>query len=156
MPWCSVLKCRSARFPAALFQGFSRPGCWHDTGYIKIHRTCLYDKARGIDLPPEKRGLGVVCQEGRLFPHLSVKSNLVYGMKRTQASQRYIDMAPVLYMSHSREEIACLAQEVVVISKGSIVKKGDGDRVWGQGGTRPKNVCSLPGLRAPGARSAGS
>jgi molybdate transport system ATP-binding protein len=35
------------------------------------------------DLPPERRGIGVVFQEGRLFPHMSVSANLRYGLRRT-------------------------------------------------------------------------
>ena len=29
-----------------------------DTGHIRMHLTCLFDCARGVGLPPEKRGLG--------------------------------------------------------------------------------------------------
>ena len=38
----------------------------------------LYTEA-GIFLPPHRRRIGYVFQDGRLFPHLSVKSNLLYG-----------------------------------------------------------------------------
>jgi molybdate transport system ATP-binding protein len=36
----------------------------------------------GIVLPPERRRLGLVFQEGRLFPHMSVEANLRYGLRR--------------------------------------------------------------------------
>jgi molybdate transport system ATP-binding protein len=39
----------------------------------------VFDRARGIDLPPHRRRIGHVFQEGRLFPHLSVRHNLRYG-----------------------------------------------------------------------------
>ncbi|RYJ00626.1 MAG: molybdenum ABC transporter ATP-binding protein, partial [Acetobacteraceae bacterium] len=42
----------------------------------------LLDTARGVMLPPERRRCGVVFQDARLFPHLSVASNLRYGLKR--------------------------------------------------------------------------
>ena len=39
----------------------------------------LFDAERRIDLPPHRRRLGHVFQEGRLLPHLSVRHNLLYG-----------------------------------------------------------------------------
>ncbi len=58
--------------------GLLRP----DAGRIAVAGSVLFDSARGIDLPPEKRRLGYVFQEGRLFPHYSVRGNLLYGAKR--------------------------------------------------------------------------
>jgi molybdate transport system ATP-binding protein len=46
---------------------------------IAIAGTVLADTAKGIFLPPHRRKLGMVFQEGRLFPHLSVRRNLLYG-----------------------------------------------------------------------------
>jgi molybdate transport system ATP-binding protein len=46
----------------------------------------LYDAARAIDVPAHRRALGVVFQEGRLFPHLSVRANLDYGARRSRRS----------------------------------------------------------------------
>ncbi len=62
---------------AQMVAGLSKP----DRGRIEIAGRVLYDAAKGINLPPEKRGLGYVFQEGRLFPHLSVRKNLQYGQK---------------------------------------------------------------------------
>ena len=39
----------------------------------------LLDTDAGVFLPPHRRRIGYVFQDGRLFPHLSVKSNLLYG-----------------------------------------------------------------------------
>lgn len=39
----------------------------------------LLDTARGLCLPPHRRRLGYIFQEGRLFPHLTVRQNLLYG-----------------------------------------------------------------------------
>ncbi|MGX1500806.1 molybdate transport system ATP-binding protein [Labrenzia sp. MBR-25] len=55
--------------------GLMRP----DTGFIKAGDRVLFDGERGIHLAPHKRRLGYVFQEGRLFPHLSVRQNLGYG-----------------------------------------------------------------------------
>lgn len=47
-------------------------------GRIALRGKTLFDSANGIDLPPRKRKLGVVFQDLRLFPHLSVRANLLY------------------------------------------------------------------------------
>jgi len=52
-----------------------------DRGEITIDQTVLFDAARRINLPPHGRRIGYVFQEGRLFPHLSVKHNLDYGRR---------------------------------------------------------------------------
>jgi len=51
-------------------------------GEIKINGKTLFDSAESINLPPEKRNIGYVFQEGRLFPHMTVKKNLLYGIKK--------------------------------------------------------------------------
>ncbi len=58
-----------------IIAGLIRP----ERGRVAIDGTVLADTARGIFLPPYRRGLGTVFQEGRLFPHLSVRQNLLYG-----------------------------------------------------------------------------
>jgi molybdate transport system ATP-binding protein len=53
-------------------------------GHIVLAGRTLFDAARRIDVPPHQRGFGVVFQEGRLFPHLSVRGNLMYGAHLTR------------------------------------------------------------------------
>ena len=50
-----------------------------DRGRIVLDDTVLFDSAQRIDVPPHRRRVGYVFQEGRLFPHLSVGTNLHYG-----------------------------------------------------------------------------
>ena len=50
-----------------------------DRGAIALDGTVLFDAAKAIDLRPSRRRIGYVFQEGRLFPHLSVRQNLDYG-----------------------------------------------------------------------------
>ena len=52
-----------------------------DRGAIAIDDTVLFDSEKRINLPPHRRRIGYVFQEGRLFPHLSVKHNLDYGRR---------------------------------------------------------------------------
>ncbi|MFZ0844371.1 MAG: molybdenum ABC transporter ATP-binding protein [Pseudolabrys sp.] len=50
-----------------------------DRGRIVLEDEVLFDSAARIDVPASRRRVGYVFQEGRLFPHMSVKRNLVYG-----------------------------------------------------------------------------
>jgi len=52
-----------------------------DRGSIVLDGTVLFDAGAGINVPPHKRRIGYVFQEGRLFPHLSVRQNLDYGRR---------------------------------------------------------------------------
>ena len=54
-----------------------------DEGEIAIGGTCVFASRSGVNLPPERRPVGVVFQDGRLFPHLSVRGNLQYGRRRS-------------------------------------------------------------------------
>lgn len=49
------------------------------SGRVQIDDMVLYDHSIGLSLPPHRRRLGLVFQEGRLFPHLTVKQNLLFG-----------------------------------------------------------------------------
>jgi molybdate transport system ATP-binding protein len=50
-----------------------------DRGRIALDNEVLFDDAARIDIPVWRRRVGYVFQEGRLFPHLSVRHNLEYG-----------------------------------------------------------------------------
>ena len=58
-----------------MIAGLLRP----DRGRIVLDDEVLFDDAARIDLPAWRRRIGYVFQEGRLFPHLSIKHNLDYG-----------------------------------------------------------------------------
>ena len=57
-----------------------------DRGRVLIDGETLFDSERGINMPIEQRGVGYVFQEGLLFPHLSVRQNLLYGAGRSAAN----------------------------------------------------------------------
>jgi molybdate transport system ATP-binding protein len=58
--------------------GLMRP----QEGRIVIDGETLFDSTRGIDVPARARRIGVVFQDARLFPHLSVRRNLLFGWRR--------------------------------------------------------------------------
>lgn len=57
-----------------------------DTGHIRVGSDLLFDAEIAVDLPPERRRAGYVFQEPRLFPHLRVQANLLYGARAGQGA----------------------------------------------------------------------
>ncbi len=72
--------------------GIGRP----QRGSIRVNGDVLFDSARGIDVPPEKRRVGYVFQDALLFPHLDVEANLTYGQRLRAPSERVISEAHVV------------------------------------------------------------
>ncbi|AVP99948.1 molybdenum ABC transporter ATP-binding protein [Ahniella affigens] len=50
-------------------------------GHIRIGSRLLFDASQGIDVPVHQRRIGFVFQDARLFPHYSVRDNLLYGQR---------------------------------------------------------------------------
>ena len=180
-----------------MVSGLLRP----DEGHIEVDGHVLFDSARGVDLPPWKRRVGYVFQEGRLFPHLTVRSNLLYGWRFVPAGERYLtldqivalldlgallrrrprslsggekqrvavgrallsnprallmdeplasldvlmkreilpylerldDMGiPILYVSHSLDEVSRLARNLVLLAAGRVTRSGATDEILSQ------------------------
>ncbi|MFC2336957.1 MAG: ABC transporter ATP-binding protein [Negativicutes bacterium] len=63
-----------------LIAGFESP----EAGRIYIDDTPVYDLADGVDIPPERRGLGVVFQDYAVWPHMTVFENIAYPLKITR------------------------------------------------------------------------
>jgi molybdate transport system ATP-binding protein len=178
--------------------GILRP----DRGRIEIDGETVFDAERGIDVPTARRRVGYVFQEGRLFPHLSVRQNLRYarlfsaearrsdhlervvellglaqllerrpatlsgGEKQRVAIGRallsnprvllldeplasldahrrneimqYIELMrdevriPIVYVSHTVEEVVRLADAVVLMSAGEVAAVGTAEEVMGR------------------------
>jgi molybdate transport system ATP-binding protein len=74
-----------------------------ERGRIVLDDRVLFDSAARIDVPAAERRLGYVFQDGRLFPHLDVRANLVYGAKGRDGTHAeldgvvaLLDLAPML------------------------------------------------------------
>jgi len=78
--------------------GLVRP----DHARIAVQGRVLVDTKKGVFVPKHRRRIGYVFQEGRLFPHLSVRQNLLYGRFFTPHADRF-----------NRLEIAELAEHIM-------------------------------------------
>lgn len=181
----------------ATVAGLRRP----QRGRIVLDERTLLDTAGGIDMPAWRRNVGMVFQEALLFPHLSVRSNILYGRwaGRRRAGAKLDDVlallglddflerrphslsggeaqrvaiaralmagpeillmdeplsnldgarraeiipfleklahqggVPILYVSHQVEEVARLANDIVVLSEGRVVASGPIEKVFGR------------------------
>src|SRR5438309_11754184 len=56
-----------------------------DAGRVQLEQTVLTDTRAGVAIPVERRRIGYVFQDARLFPHFDVLGNLRYGYKRAAA-----------------------------------------------------------------------
>ncbi|QGN37296.1 molybdenum ABC transporter ATP-binding protein ModC [Klebsiella oxytoca] len=172
--------------------GLTRP----KQGRIVLNGRVLNDVEKRICLAPEKRRIGYVFQDARLFPHYKVRGNLQYGMAKNMASQfdKLVDLLgiaplldrlpgglsggekqrvaigralltapelllldeplasldiprkrellpylqrlareiniPMLYVSHSLDEIQHLADNVLVLEEGKVKAFGCLEEVW--------------------------
>jgi molybdate transport system ATP-binding protein len=169
-----------------LIAGLEQP----DSGFIRVGTQTLYDSNTNINLPIHQRYIGYVFQDSLLFPHLTVRQNLLYGFRRgtmdldtivsflglSELLERrpaklsggerqrvaigrallsspqlllmdeplasldmdrkreifpYIEQLqgkfniPVIYVSHAMEEVARLANQVVLMKDGKISSQGN-------------------------------
>ncbi|MGR5236049.1 molybdenum ABC transporter ATP-binding protein ModC [Vibrio alfacsensis] len=174
-----------------------------DQGKVTIGEHVLFDSEKGVNLPTHKRNIGYVFQDSRLFPHYSVRGNLLYGVtnkddayfskvtelleikpllsrfpvslsggeKQRVAIARALlskpslllmdeplaslDMPrkrevmpfleelseqvsiPIIYVTHSLQEILRLAQHLSILDKGRILTSGKLEEVWASHSMRP-------------------
>lgn len=76
----------------AMVAGLLRP----DAGHVRVLGETLFDAAAGIGRPAHRRRLGLVFQDGRLFPHMTVRANLLYGWTLAAPESRWIEPAAVI------------------------------------------------------------
>lgn len=72
--------------------GLLRP----DRGRVALGDTVLLDTERGLFVPRHRRRIGIVFQEGRLFPHLSVRQNLLFGRWFAPRDEEGVDVGTVV------------------------------------------------------------
>ncbi len=75
--------------------GFINP----DSGCITFGDRTFFDSTLRINEKPENRGVGYILQEPYLFPHLSVKTNLLYG-RRKYCRYSFEEVVELLKIGH--------------------------------------------------------
>ncbi len=102
--------------------GFIKP----ETGEIWVGERCLFSAAKGINVAPEKRSIGVVFQDYAVWPHLSVWENVTYPLKRkgypkkeitTMASHALEQVRMVEYAKHLPSQLSGGQQQRVAIAR---------------------------------------
>ena len=182
-----------------VLSGLSHP----DDGYIQLGDRVLFNSQQGIALSADKRNIGYVFQDARLFPHYTVKGNLNYGVKhadqqhfddvvnllgiapllsrypaslsggekqrvaigralltkpdmllmdeplasldmpRKQELMPYLEKlakevnTPIIYVTHSLDEILRLADSMVMLNQGKVLISGHVNSVWSSPEMRP-------------------
>ncbi|MCC6535061.1 MAG: ABC transporter ATP-binding protein [Burkholderiales bacterium] len=104
-----------------------------DAGEISIGDEVVWSKARGIALPPEKRGLGMVFQTYAIWPHMNVFDNVGYPLQvrgvdralvreRVAATLRFVQLEgfenrPATKLSGGQQQRVALARALVAEPK---------------------------------------
>ena len=76
----------------SMIAGFVRP----QDGLVRLGDRTLLDTAGGVSVPVQSRSVGVVFQDGLLFPHLTVDGNLRYGQRHRKAQKRAVEFSRVV------------------------------------------------------------
>ncbi len=74
-----------------LLAGLTRP----DSGQILLDGQPLFDSSNRVYLAPHRRRIAMVFQQHGLFPHLTVRKNLLYGHQRCPADEQRIGLDEV-------------------------------------------------------------
>jgi molybdate transport system ATP-binding protein len=90
----------------------------HRDGFLKVGDMTWQEA--GLFVPPHQRPLGYVFQESSLFPHLSVRRNLEYGVRRVAESERRVSL---------EQAIALLEIEPLLERKPDTLSGGERQRV---------------------------
>ena len=92
-------------------------------GHVKLNGRALLDTAAGIVLPPEARGVGYLFQHYALFPHLSVRDNVAFGLTSWRKRLDVEDAA------HVDELITAFGLTAMAHSKPNTLSGGQQQRV---------------------------
>lgn len=67
-----------------------------DHGRIEVDGRVWLDTARGINVPPQQRGIGMVFQDYALFPNMNVRQNLEYALAKGEGKQGVEELIQIM------------------------------------------------------------
>ena len=77
-----------------------------DEGSIDLDSTTFFDSAKNINLSIQKRNVGFVFQDYALFPHLTARQNIAYGIKdKTAKNETAREMLALFHIEHLGERL---------------------------------------------------
>ncbi len=82
-----------------------------DSGFVGFGEQRCFDQQAGINLPPRQRGFGYVFQEYALFPHLSVRQNIAFGLSKGLRNPRARDGGAAVELWLDQLELAAVASQ---------------------------------------------
>ncbi|RYZ81590.1 MAG: ATP-binding cassette domain-containing protein [Moraxellaceae bacterium] len=68
------------------------------SGYIHFNQQVFFAQAERVVMPSYQRHVGLVFQDGQLFPHLNVQQNLLYGYQRIRPEQRCFELDHIVQL----------------------------------------------------------
>jgi molybdate transport system ATP-binding protein len=80
--------------------------CLPNAGNIELSGQCLYSSGEDINIPARNRRVGYLFQDYALFPHMTVKKNILYGLRSNKQITRedsvlnYKDLLETFGLSH--------------------------------------------------------
>ena len=92
-------------------------------GHVRLNGRALLDTVAGVNLPPEARGVGYLFQHYALFPHLTVRDNIAFGLTSWRRRLKADDAARV------DELIATFGLTAMARSKPATLSGGQQQRV---------------------------
>jgi iron(III) transport system ATP-binding protein len=102
-----------------------------DAGRIAFGERAVYDAARGVNVPPNKRHIGMVFQSYALWPHMTVRKNIGYPlrtkrMKRAQANEWIEEVARLVdtmnLLDRYPAQLSGGQQQRVALSRGLVAR----------------------------------
>ncbi|HXH23636.1 MAG TPA: ABC transporter ATP-binding protein [Vicinamibacterales bacterium] len=76
--------------------GLERP----TRGHIRLDAEVWFDAARGIQVPPDRRNVGLLFQDYALFPHMTVEENIAFGIRSLPVPERRARVRELIEMLH--------------------------------------------------------